>query len=1407
MPEVAFTGIPTVYAPQLHQTLKMASESIIGEPMLFSMISAVSDWLQSNTLGGDTECTPEKSAAIEENSAQSIASTDKRKPAENVPSKPKKPMRTSIDVINRIRWDENLDARDFIVAYLDRFDGVLEGPFSSFDWDDPMFPQHRIQYFKYKDEVVWDKRGPLFDNVFGSRGEGLSIEDVVSHYDQRDGAVVIDTPEEVDAGILEDGEESASEDDGKGSEQHRRYNNASRPNHFVCIQITNPEIVSRIGEVQETLASGQGMSEGIHPVSLLHVTLCMLKISTAEGMEKAKAVMKDALPELVSALSSQPAIVLEGLDTFRDRLVYAKMREHTGLKWFAHILIKKFQDAGLSTPGNREDFVAHATVFKLTRPMSRKLGVAYLDRGMTIPYHTKFFGSQEIDSIILCPTGRENLAADGFYQRLYTVKNAVLDMHPDLSDLVSERVLELKEQGMVSDQNAQELDEIIRNGNANLDNISRCLHSRFPVISDATEKSEVQVLIVRGLPGSGKSYLLGEVSCHFQTEICSADSYFEKETYNYDSKSLACAHNHCFSQFIAAVQKCPQVIAVDNTNSRLWEYQLFVKLARILGFPVKIVEVTCHGASVMKAFAVRNRHDVPYAALKVMYENWETDISANLVPPVLENAYLPEDPVEQVLSLCSEELKSRPHKPEIVYTALFLYQRAKVDLLRVHKPTLKNVIADHVTIVFNPTEAQALSLPLGKTVKLKIVGIGDDGSVQAVAVKPMTKHSVDFQALPHITISVADGVPPRAAKDLLARNDGKHVHPCTQIELEAIVTCLVDTKGEHGCLERIVDKEKLRELLHDPCIPGSYEEQHTVVKEREQVKNLYVFDFDGTMFNTPNALDGRVRYEAMTGHSWPKRGFYGQSESLMAPLHVYPGPALADYRSHCSQTNSFTVIMTGRSHKVSTGVKSVLESYGIEPDRLILKDMGYSTSDYKVQAIKKLLLEFPTVNCVKLWDDLCENLSAFSELKKAHRDVNWEIIDALSMPKPFFDTPGSVMAERNVKSLGSALDGYMGSQGWLPDSAWKHAARAGVKMIAQCWGKAIGCTGSSRLALVFGSFPLGRKSDIDVCLLAPQAQNHASCMAALESELRSTGVAHIYSGHSIRCPRLKVRIEFENTEPLEFDIVFCRVERKALSSSLQTLKELENSIPAGDEVSKVAIGGLGFLESLQAVIDNAKSSRQLAVVVETLSRILQANQMKGNAFHCPRTFHLTKLVAVCLAESEGFESPEDLLVRTLEKACTLTVAEWMKVFGQFVPERFVAPMKAIFAKALEIVTQPAFPSWVTVQDLFSGYQDYPNPSHSKISAHCTCDDQVQLWATAQFLEAKAGKCTRTIIDSGCNVYPGDMGLNRYGVFVNFTVEEAGRFKEIIRDAMDKLKSELEAFGLSKRVVCKVSDLP
>lgn len=102
----------------------------------------------------------------------------------------KSSMKTADDVISRIEWDDRLDRRYFRVGYVDRFLGLQEKAFNDFDFKVDLstisdrhssilaIPKHRIQYFKYGNEIIWDK-DTRTDLMFGSTGNQETIDEVI----------------------------------------------------------------------------------------------------------------------------------------------------------------------------------------------------------------------------------------------------------------------------------------------------------------------------------------------------------------------------------------------------------------------------------------------------------------------------------------------------------------------------------------------------------------------------------------------------------------------------------------------------------------------------------------------------------------------------------------------------------------------------------------------------------------------------------------------------------------------------------------------------------------------------------------------------------------------------------------------------------------------------------------------------------------------------------------------------------------------------------------------------------------------------------------------------------------------------------------------------------------------------
>jgi uncharacterized protein (UPF0248 family) len=106
----------------------------------------------------------------------------------------KSSMKTVDDVISRIEWDNRLDKRYFHVGYIDNVLGLQEKPFNDFDFKTDLstitdrqtnnltIPKHRIQYFKYANEIIWDKQSRT-DLIFGSTGNQQTIDDVIKRHE------------------------------------------------------------------------------------------------------------------------------------------------------------------------------------------------------------------------------------------------------------------------------------------------------------------------------------------------------------------------------------------------------------------------------------------------------------------------------------------------------------------------------------------------------------------------------------------------------------------------------------------------------------------------------------------------------------------------------------------------------------------------------------------------------------------------------------------------------------------------------------------------------------------------------------------------------------------------------------------------------------------------------------------------------------------------------------------------------------------------------------------------------------------------------------------------------------------------------------------------------------------------
>lgn len=139
------------------------------------------------------------------------------------------------------------------------------------------------------------------------------------------------------------------------------------------------------------------------------------------------------------------------------------------------------------------------------------------------------------------------------------------------------------------------------------------------------------MILMRGAPGCGKSYLAREIvdmaiaSANYNNHIFSSDDFFydRQNRYRYDSYRIPDAHEFNQKRVAAKAASGWSPIVVDNTNMRVWEMHAYVTIAVTHGYVVEILEPTTPWARSAGKLAQRNVHNVPKDKLEKILQNYE----------------------------------------------------------------------------------------------------------------------------------------------------------------------------------------------------------------------------------------------------------------------------------------------------------------------------------------------------------------------------------------------------------------------------------------------------------------------------------------------------------------------------------------------------------------------------------------------------------------------------------------------------------------------------------------------------------------------------------------------------------------------------------------------------------------
>ncbi|XP_075604209.1 A-kinase anchoring protein 7 isoform X2 [Balearica regulorum gibbericeps] len=192
----------------------------------------------------------------------------------------------------------------------------------------------------------------------------------------------------------------------EGSDRKKKKKKQYRPNYFISLPITNPEITGSVQAVQDVIIQkDQRLSKAMVRSGSLHVTMLVMHLSNEEEINIAVGALSDSKDFVEDLLKGKTVdLSFQGIDHFRNEVGFVKLAENdhtTILTEIAETMKKIFQEKGILTGGERA-FKPHLTFMKLSKSTQLRKQVKKIDSSLYEDFKSHYFGDEILHRLDLC---------------------------------------------------------------------------------------------------------------------------------------------------------------------------------------------------------------------------------------------------------------------------------------------------------------------------------------------------------------------------------------------------------------------------------------------------------------------------------------------------------------------------------------------------------------------------------------------------------------------------------------------------------------------------------------------------------------------------------------------------------------------------------------------------------------------------------------------------------------------------------------------------------------------------------------------------------------------------------------------------------------------------------------------